>query len=461
MFFDRSNSLHWQQPKSREVGSFGGISLYIEVLQFAMNESIVSTNRLISEEAGLGQRFRGSLLINKPTPTIARDALRELEAYGWIQQVKSEGDRYIITDEGKKMAELALADSKRFRRTLATKIHERFIIPGWIVYRLLELNPQRQGEIILPSPIREKELSVRKWEEAHWAPELEDMARESASLAMEKFPGSFPVNVDEWVKQVQQAWNELGEAKRKKVAKPKKDLKPITEKPPVERFSTRRRLSLAMREASINLLFANESPRNKKRDFESSKHPIPPRSFRSWCPILEALEFIFYTDHHHEISGRLIFPCGGFLAVGSDNFEDIEGIKEPYEQNSLKLFQPKWDNLRAEFMRSLQDVYFQTSKRVGSLYVSLLDVRDEVCRRLRLSSVLFDEYLGILYHESIRDSIIGGKAFSLSLESDMRPEQQSGSGLLRRPVYIDRVPYSLIAISTGKIRTNQERSMER
>ena len=153
---------------------------------------------------------------------------------------------------------------------------------------------------------------MRKWEEISWTKELQDMARESANLAKERFPGSFPVEIDNWLKEVEIIWNQLGEAKRKKVARAKKGFESKAEKPRVEKFSTRRRLSLAMREASVNYLFGNKPPFSARSDFASLKHPIPPRSFQSWCPILESLEFIFYTDHHSEISGRLIFPCGAF-----------------------------------------------------------------------------------------------------------------------------------------------------
>ncbi len=448
----QGNLFYWKQPKSRDVGSFGGISVYIQVLQFSEKETVISIDRLISEEIGLGQRLRGLLIINKVTPTIANDAIKELEAYGWIRKIKAETDKYVITPEGEKMSELAKTDLRQFKRILAVKMYDRFVIPGWFLYRLLELNPNRQGEIVLPTPIREKDLSSRKWEEVHWSRELEEMAIESVNIAKSRFPGAFPVNINDWIFEVKKTWHQLGEAKRKRVAKIKKEIKPSREKPKVERFSARRRLSLAMREASISILFGNISPVENRLDFESSKHPIPPRSFQSWCPILEALEFIFYSDHHSEISGRLIFPCGGFRKTISSDFEEINEIKEPYSNISLKLYQPEWYKIRSEFTRSLQDVYILTSRKKGSLYISLLEIRDEVCRRLRLSSVLFDKFLENLYRESIRESIIDGKTFSLSLESDIRPDQQSGSNLLRRPVYVDKVPYSLIAISTGKVR---------
>jgi hypothetical protein len=79
---------------------------------------------------------------------------------------------------------------------------------------------------------------------------------------------------------------------------------------------------------------------------------------------------------------------------------------------------------------------------MGTLYVSLLDVRDEVCRQLRLSTTIFDKFLAHAFRESLHSEA----AQSISIESDVREDQRSGSGLLRRPVWIDGVPYSLVAI---------------
>ncbi len=446
-----NQNIFWPNPKSRDVGSFGGIDMYVEVLQYARKEAAISSDRLMSEEYGIGQRLRGSLLIRNVTSTVARDVIRELEAYEWIHQVSTDSNKYSLTAQGQDMAQLAINDLKLFRRTLSIKMHDRFIIPGWFIHRLLELNPDRQGEVVLPGPLKDKVLLPRNWEEIAWTDDLEEIARDSAKNVMKKFPGSFPVNIDEWIVEVQKEWKHVGGAKRKKVSKIKKNEKD-KEKPRVKTFSTRQRLSLSMREASVILLFGNTSPISRNRDFDNSKHPIPTRSFQSWCPMLDALEFIFYTDNHPDISGRLIFPCGSFNRSVVDNFETLE-IIEPLNKNHLRIFQPKWENMRTSFIVSLQDVYSQISKRRGLLYISLLDVRDEVCRVLRLSSIIFDEFLEKLY----RESIVAEKQFSISLESDIRPSLQGGSGLFRRPVFVDKVPYSLIAISVDKLKLKRER----
>ena len=212
-------------------------------------------------------------------------------------------------------------------------------------------------------------------------------------------------------------------------------------------------LTQAMREAAINHLFDRVLPYSSLSskaipvaDFYFSKHPIPPRAFSAWCPRLEALELIFYTDFHPLISGRLMFPCGVFRESASyPPFENIRGVVDPTGRN-LYLYQPKWQDVRENFSNVLLDTYQRYSKKIGSLYIFLLDVRDEVCRQLKLSSILFDSFIEAAYRESIEEKTIL-RNFAISLESDIRAEQHTGYGLLRRPVYIAKIPHSLIAIS--------------
>ena len=218
-------------------------------------------------------------------------------------------------------------------------------------------------------------------------------------------------------------------------------------------YAPRGRLSQAIREASVDLLFSAYRPLRQFPmpielcDFRSGKHPIPPRAFRAWCPRLDALEFVFYTDWHPLISGRLIFPCASFREAGdAPPFEVLSRIRDPAGR-SLFLYQPTWEYMKERFMRVLLDCYGRLSRRVGALYLSLLDIRDEVCRQLRLSSIVFDNLLETAYEELVREDITIGERVSISLESDIRPEQRSGYGMLRRPVYIGGVPHSLIAIS--------------
>ena len=53
--------------------------------------------------------------------------------------------------------------------------------------------------------------------------------------------------------------------------------------------------------------------------------------------------------------------------------------------------------------RHFLGTYQRYSRKAGALYVSLLDVRDEVCRQLKLSSILFDTFIEAEYRESIQE----------------------------------------------------------
>jgi hypothetical protein len=107
------------------------------------------------------------------------------------------------------------------------------------------------------------------------------------------------------------------------------------------------------------------------------------------------------------------------------------------------LHKPKWEEIRHNFLSTLIRVYQQSSARNGTLYVSLLDVRDEVSRQLKLSSLSFEDFLDRVMVELPSEDF----PWSTALETDVREEQSKGAGLERRQVYYRNVPHSLIAMA--------------
>lgn len=448
----------WPQPASRDFAELSDPILFSEVLEVTHKEGSVSLQKLTSETEGLRKRLRRLWVIDKPTRTTINGLLSAMEKFGWLKE-NGQGS-YSLTSEGFEMYKVS-SDERLFRRKLTEKMHDRYVIPGWFVSRLHSLNPQGQGEIVLPSPPKEWQPTNRKWQSSEWTDELSEQANMSAERAKKSFPRALPIDNEIWVQIVRDNWERISTRKQENQfldntgssakIKPKTSIEP--------EFTPRARLTQAMREAAINYLFDNflpfsSFPKIRAADFYSSKHPIPPRAFSAWCPRLEALELIFYTDFHPLISGRLIFPCGVFReSANYPPFEVISKVTDPLGKH-LYLYQPKWQDIRENFIDVLLETYQRYSRKDGALYISLLDVRDEVCRQLKLSSILFDSFLESAYRESIQEKSVL-KHFAISLESDIRAEQQSGYGLLRRPVYISKVPHSLIAIS-HKRRHKQE-----
>lgn len=442
---------YWPSPKMRDFAPLAEPGVYAEILQIAESQGSVSVAELTSEDGGLRQRVKYRQFIETPTRTTIQGALSLFHRFGWFH--KAGPGKFELTQDGREAGALANRDEKAFRRELAGQLHAVYVVPGWLVARLYALNPQRQGELVLPSPAKDWHPGKRDWEDSTWTADLENEALRSSTRANEFFPGSFPIEERQWVSEVKSSWNDLGNVKRKKVSIVSKNEENKDEKPRVSSFSVRARLAHAMRAAAINVLFASTVPGNEDPDFPTEKHPLPPRSFSAWCPRLDDLELIFYTDSHPAIWGRLLFPCGAFRGGGPESsFEELPEIRD-LEGRSLWLHQPAWSALGAKFVDILHKAYNRVSRRIGAIYVSLLDVRDEVCRQLRLSSTKFDEFLERSYRESIHQPAKStmpdgkGRIPSISLESDIRPEQQKS--IMRRPVYIDDVPHSLIAMAQG------------
>jgi hypothetical protein len=444
----------WPYPLSKNFGELKDPALFLEALKMAYKEHVITREKLNSSTDGIRQRLRNLWVVDKPTDTTIAGLLSAMKNFGWIKEF-SQGT-YLITAKGEQVYNLS-KDNRSFRRTLLEEMHKRYVIPGWIISKLYKLNPKGQGEIVLPSAPKDWQPDREKWENSTWCDEFSEQVLKSTNMARKYFPGSFPIDDLVWIQNIKKKWQRKGSGIKRKVSKIKKNDNG-KEKPKISFFGPRERLNRVMRDAAVELLFSPDFVLDSLPEgivltdlesFTHRKYRMPGRAIGAWCPRLEALELLFYTDSHPMISGRLIFPCSAFKKKANcPPFEKISGITDP-SGDYLFLYQPKWHDIKSDFMETLISSYMSISKKIGALYISLLDVRDEVCRQLRISALLFDEFLKITYLESIKDNIKIPSRVSISLESDIRPEQKSGFGLLRRPVYIDNVPHSLIAIAIG------------
>jgi hypothetical protein len=120
----------------------------------------------------------------------------------------------------------------------------------------------------------------------------------------------------------------------------------------------------------------------------------------------------------------------------------IQEVQHP-NGNLLWLHQPDWITIRTSFLRTLIQVHQRIATKTGTLYISLLDVRDEVCRQLRISSFCFDRFLELALSE------LPAKDFpwSIAVETDILEERRGASSQLRQPVYLNRVPHTLIGLA--------------
>jgi len=429
---DQTALLEWPQPRSRLVGLFTDLTLYAATLELALEMGSISTASLKRE---LPERLQHMRLVQHHAERTVREVLRELRLFGWIETSSDEPVAlafHTLTSEGAEALEVAKTNQRAFRRLLLMQLHRTYVIPGWFVDRLWKINPTGQGEVILPSPPPGWRTSVRLWDDHEWSTELEQITCGIASKAKAANASAFPIDVSIWTAAVRASWNRLSNLRpRQPNAQPSAS------------FSARSRLTEAMREATVKLLFDRRPLGETIADFPGDRPPVYPRTFRGWCPRLEAVEIVFYTDWHPWISGRLLFPTAVFRAdAPPERFERAPGIFSP-KGTPFYLHQPSWKSIRGAFLKTLVSVHQRLASPLGIMYISLLSLRDEVCRQLRLSAYSFDRFLELALKDLPSDDF----HWSVAVETDIRKEQSSASGQFRRPVYIGGVAHSLIALA--------------
>lgn len=441
----------WPVPQSRTVGLFTDMRLFYEALELAFERQTISSRVL---EMELSQRLQRLLFVEKQSTRAAKDLIRELRQFSWIRPTEdsyrqpAENAKYQLTESGQSALNLYQLNQKReFLRALTSQMQKIYVIPGWFVDRLWAVNPGRQGEIVIPTPPRDWNPSSLKWMDNKWSEFLSVPTARCLAQIADVCPGAFPVEEEKWMKSVQAAWGRLSNLKPRNPSAANHENDRGSNKN--LKYSPRRRLAFAMREAAVKLLFGYLPPGLDYNWLGGSTPSLAPRTYMGWCPRLEALELIFYTDAHPLIPGRLIFPTSVFrVSAPNAQFERVDSIQDPVGRH-LWLHRPKWEYLRIDFLRLLQQEHLRVSARVGSLYVSLLDVRDEVCRQLRISASCFDEYL----EEALRESILPESRWSISVETDIREDQRGAPQLLRRPVWLHGTPSSLIAITEVRVQS--------
>ena len=433
----------WRTPQRRDVGLFTDLSLFSEVLELASEQGVITKHYLIEE---LSQRVQGLLFVERQSPRGVERLLAEMRNFKWLQPIgpsKSlENAKYQLTYNGKKALNDFHSSQKEFLRLLTTEMHKLYTIPGWFVHRLWSINPTGQGEVVIPTSPKFWRPSSRQWEDKGWTEELTTQTKISLQMIESVCPGAFPIEESLWVKKVREAWDRLSNLKRRKVARSATDATG-EEKERMRTYTPRSRLNTAMKEAAVKFLFSNIPPNDNEPDFGMRREPLLPRTYMAWCPRLEALELIFYTDIHPQLPGRLIFPTSVFRpSAPKESFERSNSIKNPGGE-PLWLHQPKWEAMRKQFLDVIVQEHQKAYVRVGSLYVPLLDIRDEVCRQLRLSATSFDKFM----EKALRESLRPDSNLSISVETDIREDQRAAHRLIRRPVRINGTPHSLIAIT--------------
>jgi len=423
-----NNKQAWPTPKLYGVGHFIEFNLYREALMIAKSKGYINKALLISE---IPQRVKGLLLIDSISETVYADLIRELVHYGFIKR-EAKNDLYRIVDEGLCYLELCYNNEDEARDMLLNKMQNVFITPAWFVNRLWELNSTGQGQIVIPLPLKNWHPKLRKWSDNSWTDELGAVSKETIRLVKKKIAGSFPYDEDEWVKDISAEYHRLG-SQSPRINNPEIPDDAVN-------YSQRNRLSLAMKTIAVKKFFSRYNPINGEMDFPNKRSDMTHRSFMVWCPRLENFNLICYTDNNPEVPGRLLYPISSFkFDCSSQDFLLKEFISD-VNNRKLYVHNPKWNSVKDIFISTLLEVYQSYYNKQTIIYISLQDIRDEVCRLLRISPFLFEKFLNNTYEMSVRHEI----NYSISLETDIRLDMKVQ--INRRGVYLNGIMYSLIAI---------------
>lgn len=416
----------WQSPKLFGVGQFVEMRLYSIVLTIAKSFGYI-TIELLQQE--IPERIKGLIVVNSISKRTYDDLIRELLYFDFLKRNRID-NIYSITDEGIQYLDMLAFEPNRAKDLLLKKTQEVFITPGWFVNRLWELNPDEQGQIVIPTPVRSStvKLPSRLWDDYKWNAQVDTATEETYNQIKKVLPGSFPIEYDVWRDKVIAEYERLG------------TLKPKTRKRSPH-FSSRKRLSLAMQNVSVKHFFSKINPLNGELELPDNKRSdMTHRAFMIWCPRLEYFNLLVYTDYLDAIPGRLVFPISKFKEIKTySGYSEKLYIENP-ENQCLYIYHPSWKQIRATFITVLYNVYQKLYRDQWIIYVSIQDIRDEVCRQLRISPADFEDFLSKSYQCSLKREI----EYSISLETDLRLDMKVQ--LNRRGVIVDKKMYTLIAI---------------
>jgi len=421
------NTEKWPTPQSFGVGLFTDFRLYWEALEIASLMSIFSINDIVEQ---LPHRVKGLLYVEGFKRRAYQDLIRELLQYNFIEKVSSVS--YRITEEGSSILHLYKNNSSKALVWLLDKMQSVFVTPAWLINRLWELNPQGQGQIVIPTPIKDWKSKPRLWNDHLWTQELESISKETYTRINTVLPHSFPIAIEKWVKELKTEYERAGTLKPRRPLSTE-DIKKVY-------YNPRARLSMAMKNVAVRMLFSRLNPLTNEFDFSNVRAQLTHRSFSVWCPRLEEFGLLMYTDYKPEIPGRLVFPTSVFKKHGQHiGYECLETLKNA-QGETLYVYTPLWSTFKSQFVLTLRDTYdyFYNIQRI--IYISLQDIRDEVCRVLRINTKLFDLFLKETYEDSLKKRL----SMSISLETDLRQDMKVQ--LNRRGVYINGILYTLIAI---------------
>jgi hypothetical protein len=176
------------------------------------------------------------------------------------------------------------------------------------------------------------------------------------------------------------------------------------------------------------------------RDLYSFQYSL--QTFDIWTYRGKQFGLLQATEFFPGFSGKLVYPTS--IVRASVRSNDFVKVFE-YSNSNLYVHEPKWESAKENFLDALTESYFQVKRTDRSVFVSISQLKELVCFKLRLNEQTFSKFLQRAYHLNLS----GQLRIGISLEADRLPQETNAMYLKREPVSVDGKQRNIIAISVS------------
>lgn len=165
-------------------------------------------------------------------------------------------------------------------------------------------------------------------------------------------------------------------------------------------------------------------------------------TFNIWVERAKQIGILHTTEFFPDFSGRIIYPTSIITKATSN--QDFTEIFTYTTGEKLFIHYPQWSTFQESFIRTLQEEYYIIQKSKKTHFVNLLDLKERVCFKLKISGYAFDRFLEQTYSLNLQSKL---NKIQISLEADKLPQETNAMYLKREPVMINGKLKNIIAIN--------------
>lgn len=165
-------------------------------------------------------------------------------------------------------------------------------------------------------------------------------------------------------------------------------------------------------------------------------------TFNLWVERAKQIGILHTTEFFPDFSGRIIYPTS--IIAKSTNNKDFLKVFAYKTGEALYIHDPQWNTFQEPFIKTLQEEYYVLQSSKKTHFINLLDLKERVCFKLKISGFIFDKFLEQTYLLNLQSKL---NKIQISLEADKLPQETNAMYLKREPVLINGKLKNIIAIN--------------